>query len=643
MKYIFFAILSIILLANKGQADTELTNFATASDDLRAEIHRTLRALRYPHTINTSSVEAPPEALTDLSTRFGTWKGKLEDMLLNGSGIFASVKGKTDLIVFYFDLLANLIHIKKTVDMRVAWLDWGKQFDLRVPQELIWSPSRTLQGLFTQKIDVVDNEGETATLRLKDAFVDGIQVATLAHQVNTNSHLEVVKYLIYITLYGQLVRNEHYLGRDEVSSLPPLPDDFLARENSYELDLRQRIIDRLRFSNQNLHLHKALLASYPRLQIPSTGLKMPLISNWSLYERMTTMYPSMVAFTTLGLAQQLYELLDAKQLEVIAVSDVEEFRRFMLLAEHLLLPVELGKNLRALKIEIDGSKESLTALQQVLVQSRSSALLASLRQLGITDRNKRRQLLNAIQERGQMLRENSLQQEVTRWHEVARKNLPDVKHKIQLDLSKNLLLIAQKVDEIERSASEPIQLQILRKSLLNSLFVMDFSGEVQESLGAVLQSQDYRQSRLVFFQELKKHLARLSPTAQPRVLDLTSAGKDDIVRTYINPALARIDADKSAVVQAVERKAKINNITQIKSFIQYGYWFGYFTTKGNKVPTLDDLPLSEQQKKNYFAELKFAYFDHYPVSALETGQSEKRIVSSSCGHGERQGHRNCYR
>ena len=47
------------------------------------------------------------------------------------------------------------------------------------------------------------------------------------------------------------------------------------------------------------------------------------------------------------------------------------------------------------------------------------------------------------------------------------------------------------------------------KALLHSLFVMDFSGEVQQSLDAVLRQQDYQQSRKVFFQELQKHFARL--------------------------------------------------------------------------------------------------------------------------------------
>ena len=619
MKYILFLIISMISLVRAGLADeAKLREFATTSDNLQAEVRRTLRALRYPRTINTDTVQTPQESLTELQARFSAWKTELETMLMDRVGIFASIsiEGKAQLIELYFNLLANLIHIKKTIDMQVSWLDWGNQFDLRIPKEIVWSSSRTLQGLFAQKIDVVTNKGETATLRLQDAFVDGIQIATIAHQVNADSHLEVVKYLIYITLYKQLTQNEYYRAEDEAPALPPLPDGFLPRKNSYELDLRQRIIDRFRSDKQKSRLHVALLTSYPRIQVPSTGLTMPLISNWALYEQMSAVHPNIEALTTLGLAQQLYELLNAEQLEAIAVSDVEELHRFMLLAEHLLLPTELGKSLQAMTVEIDGSRESLVALQRVLVRSRSNALLASLMQLRIKDRGKQQQLFRAVQERGQVLQGSSLQK-VTRWHETAKKQLPEITQKIQLDLNKRLLLVAKKVDEIERSASEPIQLAILRKSLLGSLYVMDFSGEVQESLGAVLQSQDYRQSRLVFFQELKKHLARLSPTKQPKILDLTRTGKDDIVRTYVNPALALLDEDKSVTVQAIERKAKVNNITQIKSLIQYGYWLGYFTSKGDKVPTLDDLPLSEQQKESYFTELKFAYFDHYPFLLLK--------------------------
>ncbi len=80
---------------------------------------------------------------------------------------------------------------------------------------------------------------------------------------------------------------------------------------------------------------------------------------------------------------------------------------------------------------------------------------------------------------------------------------------------------------------------------------MDFSGEVQESLDAVLHQQDYHISRQVFFQELHKHFARLLPTAKLEQHKLVTLSHDDIVSTYINPALAQLEEHEQSGVRAI--------------------------------------------------------------------------------------------
>ena len=105
-----------------------------------------------------------------------------------------------------------------------------------------------------------------------------------------------------------------------------------------------------------------------------------------------------------------------------------------------------------------------------------------------------------------------------------------------MSLLRELLYIAWKVDTAERDGNEPLNLEILRKAMLRSMFVTDFTGEFQQSLAAIMQAKGYAQSRMVFFKELAQHLQRLAPQRTLHAQTLSSISQDDIVRTYINPA-----------------------------------------------------------------------------------------------------------
>ncbi len=179
-----------------------------------------------------------------------------------------------------------------------------------------------------------------------------MQIATIAHNANDNSHLQAVKYLVYTTLYQQLARNAFHRGDTDSSTLLP--------QAGYDvLDLRQRIITRMHQEQQETYLQHALLTTMPHLQIPAEGLQKPLIANWSLYEQLAAAHPQLTTFTTPALAEKIYALLNQAQKYVLAVKDVEDMRRYMLLAEHLILPIQLTKNLQAMPVKIDGSDTSI--------------------------------------------------------------------------------------------------------------------------------------------------------------------------------------------------------------------------------------------------------------------------------------------
>ena len=621
----------LCLLATPAAGEDELprdtsalTEAITSGAALRVELHQTLRGLQYPQTINTEAVYPETELLDSMTQRLLRWQADLEAALLRVSASdSAALDGerKAHLINLYFSLLANLMQMKQIIVQRIDWRTAGEQFTLTVPLELAWSGSQTLSRLFAQQVQVDHalDEGR-ARLRLKNAFVDGLQIATLALYSSRANHLAAVKHLTYSKLYSQLVQNEHYRGT-RTAQLPDWP--AAATEAGYDLGLRESIITDRRRTHADQFLFAALLEALPRLQVPDTGLQQPLLSNWHLYEQLQAAHPDMTVFTTHPLAQQVYALLDDKQRNAVAVNDAEEMRRFMLLAEQLYLPLVLEKELRRITLPLDGSAAAGRALQQLLVRARLSALLNALAPLRLR-RAKIKLLLASLQERQAVLLALSSTQAVTRWSEAAGKLVPDLKQRTRLELIRAVLYAAWKVDTAEHDDNEPLNLQILRRSLLRSLYVTDFSGEFQQSLAAMLQARGYGQSRAVFFGEIARHLQRLTPKPAPNAHTLQLMGQDDIVHTYVNPALAKARTLESDAAHAVQRKTMLHNITQVKALLQHGYWFGYFTHQGDTVPSLDDLPLSEQQRANYWRELRFARFDHYPFLLLPVVASKDK-------------------
>ena len=414
----------------------------------------------------------------------------------------------------------------------------------------------------------------------------------------------------------------------------------MKSDAGYDLGLRESIIAEQRSTRADQFLFAALLEALPRLQVPDEGLQQPLVANWHLYEQLQAAHPDLHVFTTPLLAQQVYVLLDDKQRESVAVSDSEEMHRFMLLAEQLYLPLVLEKELRRVTLPLDGSADATQALQQLLVQARFSALLNALSPLRIK-RDKVKPLLASLRERQATMLMMSSTQEVTRWYEAARKLVPEIKQRMRLALIRDVLYAAWKVDTAEHDGDEPLNLQILRRSLLRSMYVTDFSGEFQQSLATILQTRTYAQGREMFFNELARHLQRLAPRSPPTAQVLRLTSQDDIVRTYVNPALAATQksgkeaehsgaskqqgvSEHSDATLAVQRKTTLHHITQIKALLQHGYWFGYFTYKSDTRPSLDDLPLSDQQRANYWRELRFARFDQYPFLLLPVVASKDK-------------------
>ena len=618
MKIIFFLLLSVVTLAQAAAAaDTAATeDFVRRGDALQEDVHHLLRALRYAGTVNTPAAST---SLTELLDDFGKWKAQLEDVLLNDNHpVFVSISSKVPLIELYFQLVTNLVRIKQTTAPPLVWSEWGKQFALRAPRAVVWHYSATLQKLWAQKINVSKTNNTTVQLQLKDAFVDGVQIATIAHNADENSHLQAVKYLIYTTLYQQLARNAFYRGDIDSNTLLP-------QEGYAQLDLRERIITHMHHKQQKTHLHRALLTTMPQLQIPTQGLQQPLIANWELYEQLNAAHPQLTTFTTSALAEKIYALLSHTQKYAIAVTNTEDLRRFLLLAEHLLLPVELAKSLQTMPVNIDSSDTSMITLQHAVIRSRTSALLAAITQLQFSNRHKKL-LYVYFSQRERELQKTSPPQ-TTQWYEKAIAQLTTSKDKLRQNFINKVLISARHAANIEAEAADkPVNLPILRKALLHSLFAMDFSGEVQQSLDAVLRQQDYLQSRKVFFQELQKHFARLLPAAKLDQHKLAALSHDDIVSTHINPTLAQLKNHEQEVVRAITRRAKTSHIAQLKSLLQYGYWFGYFTDYGKAIPTLDMLPLDERQRANYLQELRFVYLDEYPFLLLKKNGKELYTV-----------------
>ena len=643
-KQITLLFIAISLLASPAAGEDELPRYGsalteaiTSGDAFRHVLLKTLRGLKYPQTINTEVIVPDQELLDSMTERLLRWKAALEAALIRVSvSDSAALDGerKAYLINLYFGLLASLIQMKQITMQHVDWRTTGEQFTLTVPLELAWSHNQTLSRLFAQQVRVEHalDEGQ-ARLRLQDAFVDGLQIATLASQPNRANHLAAVKYLTYATLYKQLVQNEHYRG-EQTEQLPQLPTKSDA---GYELGLRASIIAEQRSTRADQFLFAALLETLPRLQIPDTGLQKPLLANWHLYEQLHAAHPDMHAFTTPLLAQQVYALLDDRQRGAVAVSDSEEMHRFMLLAEQLYLPMLLKKELRRVTLPLDGSSDAAQALQQLLVQARYTALLNALSPLRIK-RDKVKSLLASLQERRATMLAIDGSQEVTRWYEAARKLVPEIKQRTRLALIREVLYAAWKVDTAEHDGDEPLNLQILRRSLLRSMYVTDFSGEFQQSLAAILQSRTYAQGHEVFFSELARYLQRLTPEQAPTAQVLRLTSQDDIVRSYVNPVLAKArarelesgkESEHSDAAHAVQRKTMLHNITQIKALLQHGYWFGYFTNKSDARPSLDDLPLSAQQHTNYWRELRFARFDQYPFLLLPVVASKDKQLPAA--------------
>ena len=599
------------------------------SNELHRHLSAVLRGVRFPGTIGSKTVTVDLQALHD---RLLAWKGGLEEFLegdtieIEGNRLPLTDDQRATLVSRYFAFVSYLVQINKLVTGRSNWQTSANKFDLRVPPSLLWSQSPTMLALFKQMIVSEMQDGQ-AVLRLNVAFVDGLQAEVLANTATVDSHREVVKYSIYSRLYRQLVQNEHYRGQQDTHQvgLPPGFNDP-NKHQEYELELRQAIIDHHRVDHQKLLMRASLIKSYPQLTITNQKLKMPLIDNWYLYEDFRAKHPELRQFTTARLAERIYPLLSKRQRENLATNNSRQFQQVMILVEHLLLGRELIKATQGLNIDLDGSGDSLRALHQSLIKAQMNALLAGLMQLlRIKDRQKLLTIVVAVQRREQQLLagDHSIQL-VSRWYDKARQGIDDLQTRSRQALIRELLFISWKVDRIETSANEPVNMQVLRRSLWRTfVIVSDFSGEFQQSLSAILRTNSYLAGKDAFFVELSKYLNRLGQQ-QLTVADLKGLTVDDLTNRYLEPALAQTTPVSNPLGDAVYRKVNINHLAQLKSFIQHGHWFGYFADDQKKIPTLDDLPLSEQQKENYFKELKFSYFDLYPFLLLKPDESSDR-------------------
>ena len=163
-----------------------------------------------------------------------------------------------------------------------------------------------------------------------------------------------------------------------------------------------------------------------------------------------------------------------------------------------------------------------------------NALLAGLMQLSrIKDRQKLLTIVVAVQRREQQLltSDRSLQL-VSRWYDKAKQGIDDLRTRSRQTLIRELLFISWKVDRIETSANEPVNMQVLRRSLWRTFGVTDFSGEFQQSLTAVLRTNSYLAGKDTFLAELSKYLNRLGQR-QLTADDLRGLTVDDLTNRYL--------------------------------------------------------------------------------------------------------------
>lgn len=587
---------------------------------LEKQIYTLLRGLKFPHTIGTvdnGSKAEVADAVSLLREQVRQWKQKAEDFLFNSDDSLLQVN--SILPVLYFSLATKILQARilllENVDTDA---DTNEEFELRVPVAIAWSAGKAFQDMLTKQLHL-DWQDDYALVSLREEFIADIKVGMAALNPSNAAHLQATKHILYRTLYAQLLRNEYYRG--EAITLP----DKITKK----IPERMLILSEHRDSYSQAQLVAALHSIAPRLNMPAGGLENPLHAdkNWELALQLRKDFPHLQTFTNTALAAKLYPLIPAERRKAIEVNSQEDFEKFLTLGECLLFPNLLSSAVKQLGFVVDGSKDSNAALARVIRNAKLSAVISVLRQLQIQNRDAIK-TMNAVL----LQRRDALKIDGNAWHQAALLFLPRFKEDVRKDFVRDLVSTSKRIRAIEDLALSPVSLPILNKSLWRTFHVDDFSGDFQRAIAEVTQSKGYPNARQTYFKQLGKFLQRLQGK-QVSELALAKMSVDDIQAKYLATSAAiesqakkeeesqaqddSVADDDAFIDSAVNDKVALHHISQAKSFLRYGQWFGFFSNLAVAAPKIDDLPLTDAQKKNYFLELKYALIDRYPLLIIE--------------------------
>ena len=585
---------------------------------LEKQIYSLLRGLKFPHTIGTVDHGSKAEvanAVSLLREQVRQWKQKAEDFLFNSDDSLLQVNSV--LPVLYFSLATKILQARILISEHVDTdTDTNEEFALRVPVAIAWSAGKAFQDMLTKQLHL-DWQDDYALVSLREEFIADIKVGMAALNPSNATHLQATKHILYRTLYAQLLRNEYYRG-EEIT----LPDRITKK-----IPERMLILSEHRDSYSQAQLVAALHSIAPRLNIPVGGLEKPLHAdqNWELVLQLRKEFPHLQTFTNTTLAAKIYPLISEEKRKAIAVNSQEDFEKFLTLGECLLFPNLLSSAVKQLNFVVDGSKDSNAALARVIRNAKLSAVISVLRQLRIQERDAIK-TMNAVL----LKRRDALKVDGNAWHQAALLYLPSFKEDVRKDFVRDLVSTSKRIRAIEDLALKSVSLPILNKSLWRTFHVDDFSGDFQRAIAEVTQSKGYPNARKTYFTQLSKFLQRLQGK-QVSESTLAKMSVDDIQAKYLatsaavesqakEESQAKDDSatdDDAFIDAAVNDKVALHHISQAKSFLRYGQWFGFFSNLAVAAPKIDDLPLTHAQKKNYFLELKYALIDRYPLLIIE--------------------------
>ncbi|MDE3270228.1 MAG: hypothetical protein OYH77_08105 [Pseudomonadota bacterium] len=596
---------------SEGEEESmSLSSLLREGSKLEEQIYTLLRSLKFPRTIGTAAISGAtsnkvvaatlvPE-IQQLDGQVKQWQDKASDFLVSSDDTMLQLHSV--LPVLYFSLATKILQIRMLTGIYSSTAEEAPT--LRVPVAMIWTAGDAFQNMLTKQLRVEWHD-DSAVVSLREEFIADIVVGMAALNPSDDTHLQATKHVLYRTLYAQLLRNEYYYG--EQFALPPT-------NSQDQLPERMRVLLERRGAHSQAQLVAAMHAVAPRVTMPEGGLEKPLHAdkNWQQVLQLRADFPNLQTFTNTTLAMSLYPLIPAEHRTRLELTSHEDLEKFMTLGECLLFPNLLASAVKNLGFVVDGSEASNAALAQVLRKAKLSATISVLRELRIKDSATIQKMNVALLKRRDELKING-----AAWYQAAVMFLPTFKEKIRNDFISDLVATAKRIQTIEELALLPVSLPVLNKSLWRSFHEDDFSGDFQGAIAEISQSKSYPAARNAYFLKLAAFLQRLH--GKPfHANSLAKTSVNDIQAEYLLPMLGRDDAtdDENLANRAISEKVDMHHVSQIKSLLLYGKWFGFFNAL-TTAPTIDDLPLTDAQKENYFLELKYGFVYRYPLLLIE--------------------------